>query len=126
MLKLICATILLLFVAVSTDAHQRNDLDDVMRHPHYHHRGYHAHGQHQTLPRGRVQMSWYHRAMGRGYGQQQSSLDERQQVGCPMMCPMNYNPVCGTDRNTYSNNCELRLAACTRRMRIDVLKQGPC
>ncbi|KAK3596652.1 hypothetical protein CHS0354_006202 [Potamilus streckersoni] len=141
MLNLICATILLLLVADATDAHRRHDFDDVMRHPHYHHGGHHAQGHRQMIAlhdgrsRGRDDqpVSWYHRARESDYDRRQSSvhghgsLDERlQHGGCPRMCLMNYNPVCGTDSITYSNDCELRVAACTRRMRIDILKQGPC
>ncbi|EQC42563.1 hypothetical protein SDRG_00293, partial [Saprolegnia diclina VS20] len=32
---------------------------------------------------------------------------------CPIaVCPMYYQPVCGSDRVTYSNKCELDVAAC--------------
>ena len=34
--------------------------------------------------------------------------------GCPEICPMIYMPVCGTDSVTYSNDCELGVAACNQ------------
>ena len=34
---------------------------------------------------------------------------------CAQMCPMNIEEVCGSDGNTYTNNCSLETAACELR-----------
>ncbi|KDR06416.1 hypothetical protein L798_04013 [Zootermopsis nevadensis] len=45
---------------------------------------------------------------------------------CP--CSRIYSPVCGTDRKTYSNPCELKCAVKTERGKADLViaKTGPC
>ncbi|KAI8847388.1 hypothetical protein BC829DRAFT_396475 [Chytridium lagenaria] len=44
---------------------------------------------------------------------------------CRRICPTNYDPVCGSDRRTYSNSCALSLASC-RDIRITLASKGAC
>ncbi|KAM5217172.1 serine protease inhibitor Kazal-type 1 [Hipposideros larvatus] len=41
-------------------------------------------------------------------------------------CTKIYNPVCGTDGNTYSNECELCMENKKHQSRILIKKSGPC
>ncbi|XP_016963466.1 serine protease inhibitor Kazal-type 1 [Drosophila biarmipes] len=43
---------------------------------------------------------------------------------CP--CPRNYDPVCGSDSVTYSNQCDLNCAAKNQGRAITVVKAGKC
>ncbi|XP_019594595.1 serine protease inhibitor Kazal-type 1 [Rhinolophus sinicus] len=41
-------------------------------------------------------------------------------------CTKIYNPVCGTDGNTYPNECELCMENKKRQSHILIKKSGPC
>ncbi|XP_040831912.1 serine protease inhibitor Kazal-type 1 [Ochotona curzoniae] len=41
-------------------------------------------------------------------------------------CPRNYNPVCGSDGNTYSNECMLCVENQKRQTPVLIRKSGPC
>jgi len=46
---------------------------------------------------------------------------------CPYMCDSSrYSPVCGSDGNTYSSSCWLKLYSCLARVGLWVVREGVC
>lgn len=45
---------------------------------------------------------------------------------CPTECVSSSQTVCGSDGNTYGNECELHVRACTQQVNIEVAAQGDC
>ncbi|NWU01141.1 ICHY inhibitor, partial [Urocynchramus pylzowi] len=41
-------------------------------------------------------------------------------------CPLLYLPICGTDGNTYANECQLCVEKMRTRQDIRILKDGQC
>ena len=45
---------------------------------------------------------------------------------CDINCTREFTPVCGSDGQTYNNECILNLERCTKRAVIEIAKQGAC
>ncbi|KAG8442535.1 hypothetical protein GDO86_011365 [Hymenochirus boettgeri] len=45
---------------------------------------------------------------------------------CQFQCQTNYVPVCGSNGDTYQNECFLRRSACKQQKDITVVARGPC
>ena len=55
-----------------------------------------------------------------------SSGKYRPECVCSTMCPALYFPVCGSDKKTYVNTCELNVTACQTNTNITVAHYGKC
>ncbi|XP_018427472.1 PREDICTED: tomoregulin-1-like, partial [Nanorana parkeri] len=45
---------------------------------------------------------------------------------CQFECGTNYVPVCGSNGDTYQNECFLRRSACKQQKHLTVVTRGPC
>ncbi|KAI5087622.1 hypothetical protein C0J45_22111, partial [Silurus meridionalis] len=43
-----------------------------------------------------------------------------------MACPLNFSPVCGTDGNTYANECGLCVQRLNTKADIQIARDGGC
>ncbi|XP_078614892.1 agrin-like isoform X19 [Branchiostoma floridae x Branchiostoma japonicum] len=51
---------------------------------------------------------------------------EGEECICETKCSGDIKPVCGSDKETYENECRLKLAACTLQRNIRLMSNGPC
>ena len=47
-------------------------------------------------------------------------------TGCDFACTEQYDPVCGSDGKTHSNECSLSIEACKTKSNIAVVHLGEC
>ena len=47
-------------------------------------------------------------------------------VGCPVACPILYEPLCGSNNETYDNKCLFETAVRCKKLRITIRHEGAC
>ena len=56
-----------------------------------------------------------------------ASPKARLSIECPTFCPQHYSPMCGSDGNTYGNECGLSIKACEEpKLNLVLAHYGPC
>ena len=45
---------------------------------------------------------------------------------CKLFCPLDAKPVCGSNGNTYANECILKSESCVSKKTIKIEHKGPC
>lgn len=60
------------------------------------------------------------------YAECKAQLDGSLECVCPRQCPLSFDPVCGSDGQTYLNTCTLQVESCRTQTRIIVARRGQC
>ena len=60
------------------------------------------------------------------YAKCEAQLDGSLECVCPKLCPLSFDPVCGSDLKSYPNECTLQVESCRTKTRITVAKRGQC
>ncbi|XP_027047303.1 agrin-like [Pocillopora damicornis] len=60
------------------------------------------------------------------YAECKAQLDGSLECVCPRQCPLSFDPVCGSNRQTYLNKCTLQVESCRTQTRITVARRGQC
>ena len=45
---------------------------------------------------------------------------------CPKICTFDYSPVCGSNNQTYSNLCSMKVDSCAKEILIEKERDGEC
>lgn len=55
-----------------------------------------------------------------------SECVDNQRCACPSCDEAEYEPVCGSDGNSYDNSCKLKLISCEKKMPLQIVSPGEC
>uniref|UniRef100_A0A6G1SN10 Agrin n=1 Tax=Aceria tosichella TaxID=561515 RepID=A0A6G1SN10_9ACAR len=61
-----------------------------------------------------------------GYGARCEVQNGRARCVCPEICTLEYNPICGNDGRTYSNQCAMNVYNCKNQANVERAHYGSC
>ena len=77
---------------------------------------------HVSLMHTLLSIFWFHARVPRICCVSSSHLN----TVCLLQCHKKYVPVCGSNGDTYQNECFLRRATCKKQRAISIMSEGPC